>query len=282
MRSTRLFLLALALSAGGYALAQSGAFRTTDWPGPRAPLAPGEKRPVVIELFTSEGCSSCPPADALLIELERAQPVAGAEIIPLGFHVDYWDDLGWRDPFSSSEFTVRQQEYRLAFGNQTVYTPQVVIDGAREFLGSDRAQALRTIARAVETPKARLELSLTPAPPDEARRTARFAVKIAGLPEGAGEQVEIFLAITETGLASSVARGENAGRRLEHTAVVRRLERLARFASSSANGFAKEIAVKFDPAWRKENLRAVVFIQDRKSRRVLGATSLSLETHTEM
>ncbi|MEP6918890.1 MAG: DUF1223 domain-containing protein, partial [Acidobacteriota bacterium] len=109
---------------------------------------PTPRTPILVELFTSEGCSSCPPAEALLTQLLSGQPVAGAEIIPLEFHVDYWDRLGWKDPFSSAAFTSRQGIYTAAFATDGNYTPQMVVDGAAQLVGSDRVKALDAIGRA--------------------------------------------------------------------------------------------------------------------------------------
>src|ERR1700722_15917660 len=114
--------------------------------------------PVLVELFTSEGCSSCPPADALLAQLNARQPVGGAQAIILEEHVDYWNDLGWRDPFASSAATQRQHDYAKVLSAE-VYTPQMIVDGHTEILGSDERAAQRAIAKALATPKTELELS---------------------------------------------------------------------------------------------------------------------------
>src|SRR5215472_16175220 len=162
--------------------------------------------PVLVELFTSEGCSSCPPADKLLQALEAGQPVAGAHIIVLSEHVDYWDRLGWRDPFSSAQFTERQQDYSRLFRDSGPYTPEMVVDGGAGFTGNDRAEALRTIGHAARAAKAAVRVS---------GDTGKLSIDVEGVKHGA----DVMLAITERNLISEVARGENAGRRLTHTAV---------------------------------------------------------------
>jgi hypothetical protein len=192
---------------------------------PQAASRPEEPgTPVLVELFTSEGCSSCPPADALLIRLEAEQPVPGAQIIGLSEHVDYWDGLGWRDPFSSSGFTERQEVYRRALGEPASYTPQMVVDGRTALVGSLEADIRRTIARAAASPKAEMRLRWTGAMTSD---VSTIRIRIASLPElPDGESAELWLAVTETGLATNVLRGENARRRLRHTAVARRLGRV--------------------------------------------------------
>src|SRR5215218_5205436 len=117
---------------------------------------PAERVPVVVELFTSEGCSSCPPADSVLRKLAAAGgDTTGADVIALGMHVTYWDRLGWKDPFSLAAATERQQSYSRVFGEDRVYTPQVVVDGQDEMIGSDEAAIRRAIARAGSRPHAR-------------------------------------------------------------------------------------------------------------------------------
>src|ERR1700746_960216 len=117
------------------------------------------RTPVLIELFTSEGCSSCPPADALLEKLDRSQPVSGADLVVLSEHVDYWNDIGWKDPYSSHEFSVRQGDYAHRFRLDSPYTPQMVVDGEMELVGSDERRAIRVIENSIKTVKLPVALS---------------------------------------------------------------------------------------------------------------------------
>ncbi|MEO7652913.1 MAG: DUF1223 domain-containing protein, partial [Bryobacteraceae bacterium] len=169
--------------------------------------------PVLVELFTSEGCSSCPPADELLIDLEKTQPVPGARIIVLSEHVDYWNRLGWTDPFSSQLFSARQHRYAEALRKDGVYTPQMVVDGQGEFVGSDRRRAVAVIAEAARKTKAPVELAC------RAEGAAlKFTVRIPGPPSA---DSDVLLAILENDLQSDVQRGENSGRKIQHRGVVR-------------------------------------------------------------
>jgi hypothetical protein len=229
--------------------------------------------PVLVELFTSEGCSSCPPADDALAELEKKQPARGAQIIALGWHVDYWNRLGWADPYSSATATQRQDSYADTFKLSGVYTPQVVVDGQRQLVGGSDA-VVDEIAEASRGRKAKVELSIA-AP---SANSVQIRAQVSGLPPvSANDRAELWLAITEGNLQTQVLRGENAGRRLKHTAVVRRLRRWAQVEPG-----AKELSVPasnedLDPSWGRANLRATAFLQEQRSRRILGAATLSLE-----
>ena len=248
-----------ALTLGAWALVAGGGGNAV---GP-APSKPADRAPVLVELFTSEGCSSCPPADEVLAELARSQPVARALVIPLSEHVDYWNHLGWADPYSSKVFSARQNAYATAFRSSGVYTPQVVVDGRAELVGSDRRGVQREIASAAREPKLDIAVSRGGAP-----SSLRVRVKpSAELPKAAGANV--LLAIVEDDLHSQVSRGENSGRRLSHTAVVRRLQVVGVLPDGKA--FDKEIPVMPDPSWRLEHLSAVAFVEEGSSGRILGA-----------
>lgn len=243
-------------------------------PGARSAESTTEAaRAVLVELFTSEGCSSCPPADRLLIEFDQHQPIEGVEIITLGEHVDYWDGLGWRDSFSSAQSTRRQQSYSLRFGANRVYTPQMVVDGEEEFVGSDKGQALLAIRRAAMRAKARLRIEPDTAAADP--RRAAWTIHVDKLPPKAPKKVDVYVAILEGALSSLVARGENRGHTLKHTSVVRTLRKIGEMESRPGARFEQHVQVQLDAAWKRENLRIIAFAQEAAAGRVLGAVSAS-------
>lgn len=226
---------------------------------------------VLVELFTSEGCSSCPPADALLERLVSTQPGAGAEIIGLGQHVDYWDQLGWKDRFSSAALTSRQQAYSARFSNESIYTPQMVVDGRAEFVGSDAAAARTAIDRAAATRHAVVRIGVEPGAAD------RLAVSVAVTdlpPVGTGDRADIIVAVTEDQLRSDVKRGENHGRTLAHAAVVRHMTTAGEVVADGASAARAVIPIGSD--WRRANLKIVAFVQERRGRTVLGSAAVPL------
>jgi hypothetical protein len=237
-----------------------------------------ERRPVVVELFTSEGCSSCPPADAVLTKLQTSQPVSGAEVIVLSEHVDYWNRLGWTDPFSNAIFSRRQSEYAQVLRRDGVYTPQMIVDGRIEFVGSSLEKAKDAISAAARDSKSAIKLSLSAGAPE----TARLTIDVEPLAQPVDEEKrEVVLAITEDGLESSVSRGENSGRRLRHSAVVRRLDKIGVIDAQSGIGFKREIELHLAPSWRRDRLRAVVFLEEESTRRIVGASSIEIGAKRE-
>ena len=233
------------------------------------------RAPVLVELFTSEGCSDCPPADTLLAVLDRKQPFASADIIAIEEHVDYWDQQGWRDPFSSSKWTQRQNGYAFALHTGSPYTPEMVVDGTQGFIGSRGPAAKAAIEKAAENQKAKIEIGEVE-PPTDKGVTLKIAVeKLANATPK--DTAEVLLGITESGLHSAVSSGENAGHELQHSAVLRDMKVIGVAGKNGQDGFTGEEPVKLDAKWNLENLRAVVFVQEKKSRRVLGAAEVQLK-----
>lgn len=232
------------------------------------------RSPVVVELFTSEGCSTCPPAEALLLKLEKEQSVGGAEVIALELHVDYWNHQGWLDPFSSVDWTARQQVYVAAFKQDGEYTPQMVVDGRTQFVGSRMNDAAQAIAAAAREAKTKVDIVEEKS---EKKDELRFHVEVGKL-EGStsGDTAEIWLVVTERGLYSAVERGENAGRELHHAAVVRQLRKIGTAGERQNPAFLSSVQLKLKPAWNLKNLVVVAMIQEKKTRRILGASALPL------
>jgi hypothetical protein len=233
------------------------------------------RKPVVVELFTSEGCSSCPPADALLQQLQQQQPVAGVEIIALEEHVDYWNHDGWTDPYSSAEWTERQQDY-VAMFKKDPYTPELVVNGRSQFVGNDGRKAELEIEKAAGGVKTEVKIAAgTP----ETKNSQRFTVSVGKLARNAvGDVAEVWLAVTEDGLQSSVSLGENAGHVLHHTATLRSLHKIGvADANGTSMSFAGDPVVKFNSHWNPQNLRVMVFVQEKKSREILGAASTRIK-----
>lgn len=215
------------------------------------------KSAVVVELFTSEGCSSCPPADKILRILHEKQPIEGVEVIALGEHVDYWNRLGWEDPYSSAQFTERQQFYSASWPLR-LYTPQMVIDGAVERLGGDGPAVVEAIRAARSSPKAPVRVAL---------HDDQATVTVGELPREAAARV--WLALVEDHLSTDVERGENQGRTLEHVGVVRRLTEIGKIEVGANDGFEATVTLDPEPGWRVGRVAALV--QEVGSRRIVGA-----------
>jgi hypothetical protein len=223
--------------------------------------------PVLVELFTSEGCSSCPPADALLERLDHNQPVSGAQVIVLSEHVDYWNRLGWTDPYSSAFYSRRQENYGRRFQLDSSYTPQMVVDGTSQFIGNDSSQAIAIITAACADQK--VPVHLTSVRREAGKWTLR--VEIDPVP-AAAKGAEIVAALADESAKSQVARGENSGRELHHIAVVRSMTTLGKATGATFN---KEFTLKTSADAEDVPQRVVAFIQGKDQGKVLGAVLLA-------
>ncbi|MBX7174819.1 MAG: DUF1223 domain-containing protein [Pyrinomonadaceae bacterium] len=223
------------------------------------PKSENQKSKVLVELFTSEGCSSCPPADRALAFLQKEQPNSQAEIITLAFHVNYWDNLGWKDEFSSQIFTERQQFYGRKFNLSSIYTPQMIIDGSSEAVGSNLGKVQQKITEAVNSAKANLMISTS---------ENKVSVKITEIPPH--QNSIVYLAIAENNLNSSVKAGENAGNNLEHISVVRELKVIGKLKKTD-DSFDDIVNFSIEPFWKKKDLKVVVFVQDTQTGKIIGS-----------
>ena len=238
-----------------------------------SPSATDGRVPVLVELFTSEGCSSCPPADALLQKLD-SQPIAGEDMIVLSEHVDYWNHIGWKDTYSAHFYSDRQSAYSRRLGLSDVYTPQMIVDGAAQFVGSDEALADKAFAKALTTPKIGIRMSSV--------SVSATSILLARLETGVLQEsfglhaAEVYVAVALNRARSQVSHGENAGRTLEHTAVVKRIVKVGSIRQGQA--FAQDIQVKLDPGTDTHNLRLIAFLQEAGQGRVIGAAMHTVDT----
>jgi hypothetical protein len=226
------------------------------------------RTPVLVELFTSEGCSTCPPADTLLAKLEQVQPVDGAEIIVLGEHVDYWDGQGWHDRFSSHQYTERQNEYcgRLHVDNS--YTPQMIVDGTDQFVGHDAIHAVSAIQHAAQIPKIKLILSK---PVVDAQKVSASISSPAPM---TSKKADLYAALVDPKDTTEVRGGENGGRHLHHVGVVRSLQRVGKLKDLGAGPVSFSLNAPADA--KPGEMRVVVFAQESGQGAVLGAFSANI------
>jgi len=216
------------------------------------PAAAQEQSPVVVELYTSQGCNSCPPADALLSELAR-QP----GIVALGFHVDYWNYLGWHDPFSNKKFTYRQKEYAMTFRQTGVYTPQIVVQGRHGEVGSDRKAVMQAIADARKTKPAATVLI-------EKLAGNRLKATVSAAAEAKG--ADIYLALFDRRHTTKIPRGENEGKTLTNVHVVREWKKLGQFESEKA-----EFSIVAASEKGEKRGGAAIIVQQPRGGAILGA-----------
>jgi hypothetical protein len=235
----------------------------TSGAGGRATAASDARTPILMELFTSEGCSSCPPVDNWVAQLDASQPVAGAEIIVLSEHVDYWDHDGWKDPFSSAAITDRQKAYVQNLGLSDVYTPQIVVDGAFEVKPADQQQTNQGLTKAAGTPM--MAIRLSSAAVGAGALTGRIEADGSGLKKNA----DVFVAVTLDKTLTDVLAGENNGHRLTNIAVVKEMVKVGKLEKGKS--FDQPFSVKLWPDADPANLRVIAFVQESGPGKVLGA-----------
>jgi hypothetical protein len=222
------------------------------------------KTPILLELFTSEGCSSCPPVDVWAEKLDHFQPIAGAEIIVLSEHVNYWDHDGWKDPFSSDQLTARQRGYVQILGIGDAYTPQVILNGAEEVkVANPEAQIRQTFEKAAAAPM--LPVKIESAAVDDGALTGRVAVDATSEKHGG----DVFVAVALDRTQTDVLAGENNGKKLTNVAVVRDLVKVGKLEKGKS--FDAPFTVKLWPGADPANLRVVAFVQGSDLGKVLGA-----------
>ena len=233
-----------------------------------AAAAAGE-RTAVVESFTSQGCSSCPPADRLLSKLAGNSKYQG-RVIPLSFHVDYWNQIGWQDPFSSSRWSQRQQLYgSRIFHTNRIYTPQVVVNGRAECVGNQEGAVLGRIDEALSRePAGRVALALDPPTAD-----GHLKVKVSAKLTRAAGPLDLWVAIYESGLATPVKAGENASRVLHNDRVVRRLEKAFTLPSTAGAEKSTELVLGLDKRWKTDALGVAAFLQDPATLEIQGAAA---------
>lgn len=220
------------------------------------------KTPVLVELFTSQGCPTCPAADKVLADLETSQPISDAEIITMAWHVDYWDSFGWRDEFSSPVFSQRQVAYSRALNFSGTYTPQMFVDGTVYFIGTKLDKATKAITNAAKDAKPEINISLD---------KDKIKISIPNLPKH--EKATVFAAFTQDNLSRKIGRGNNAGKTLLHSSVVRDLRAVGSI-DPQKQSFVSETVLQFQPEWNKENLKLIIFVQENGSRKILAISRI--------
>lgn len=231
------------------------------------------RTPVLVELFTSEGCSGCPPADRFLQKLDQ-QPQPGAEMIVLGEHVDYWNHIGWKDRFSSHLFSERQSIYAKRFGLESVYTPEMVVDGSSEFVGSDQEKANHVFQSAAGAPKIPIQLSSVSF---DQQHTMRAHIETGTLDNSYGVSgAEAYIAVALNHAQSQVSAGENAGHQLTHVAIVRSFVKVAELKRGQS--LNQEVVVKLEPSIDVHDVRLIAFLQEPHQGRIVGATRFTVNS----
>ena len=227
--------------------------------------------PVLVELFTSEGCSSCPPADAFVAKLDSAQPLPGAELIVLSEHVDYWDHDGWKDPNSSPDITQRQIAYVKELHLKEPYTPQIIVDGTSELRANNQQQASSVLQQAAAQPTVPIQIDEAKIDPKNPN-VVRLRIKADG--NGEKDNADVFVAVALNHFSSQVSRGENSGHELQHVAVMQELNQIGTL--HKGKDFDKAVSIKLKPGTDPNNVRIVLFSSSPGPSKVVGAAMQKL------
>jgi hypothetical protein len=230
----------------------------------------GSQTATVLELYTSEGCSSCPPADRWVSSLSQAG-FTSAQVVPLAFHVDYWDYIGWKDRFASADYSARQHDLTRRNGSRTVYTPQVFVNGKDTRLRLNNTKLAGDL-RAINATKPRADIALALERADP--HTLAISGNAATVESRDAKSAQLFLAVYENRLGSEVKAGENSGARLEHDYVVREFAGPLPFDASGKLELRHAFALK--PDWKANDIGVAAFVQNRESGEILQAVQLPL------
>jgi hypothetical protein len=228
--------------------------------------AASAEHPILVELFTSEGCSSCPPADELLQKMDTSQPVTGAQLIVLSEHVDYWDHDGWKDPNSSAALTERQTAYEHVLHIDSPYTPQFIVDGTSVLKTRNSEEIIKLFQDAAARPTVPVqvgEVSFDGGSP------GILNAHISASENSDKKNADVYVAVALDRVESQVLRGENGGRHLTHVAVVVQLTKIGKLQKGRA--FDQTVQLKLKPGTDPKNVRVVAFVQEAGPGRILGA-----------
>lgn len=247
---------------------------------PDSPDAASARVPVLVEMFTAHNCPNSPAGEDILTRLERTQPVEGVQVVPLAFHVPYWDSPSWKDPFAHTHNQWRQNQYAKRSKSGDVHTPQFVIDGDTGVTGRSEGSVKKAIAKAAKASKASIRLELRPTRDDDPPRTVRIGIDFAGIPAElrgpGGREAEILLAVAERNLVTDLGGGKNKGVHLEQTGVVRSWMPLGHVNAQGDAIFPPEHLVTLDPSWKLSDLTAVIWVQQKPAGAIVALGTLAL------
>ena len=230
------------------------------------------KAPIIVELFTSQGCSSCPPADRVLSKMSRDP--AFADVYALSFHVDYWDYIGWKDPFSSNKWSARQRQYASTASSQRVYTPQAIVGGKTDCVGSRIDCLSKAVKKSRSAPaKGHVEVLRSRLIDDG----AALEIQLKTQSRGVTHPVRVLLAVHSSGLSTKIARGENRGKILRNDNVVRSLTEAMVIPANDKVEHNKKLRLPLESSWKADHLGVTAFLQNARTLEIIGASRAKIQ-----